>query len=282
VAPVSTRAVLLRAHDYGDTSRILRFYTLEHGLLSVVARGVRGRSGKGGPAVTSFSTGDLVAYVKPYGDLHTMKDFTADRTRTGIPSDVLRFAGAASIAELVLAHAEQEANPGLFETLDGELDRLDDVPTEELPAAILSTLWRVTAAFGFAPEVDVCVACGTSFEGDMTRFDLEAGGLRCEICGAGASGPRVGPVARAQLRALLDGRMPADFGHPKRHLALLADFVAQHVVARPLKTLVFLADRLPADATVADAAGMNAPVADPAGADRASGVAGDPPARGVA
>jgi len=282
VAPVSTRAVLLRAHDYGDTSRILRFYTLDQGLLSVVARGVRGRSGKGGSAVNSFSTGELVAYVKPHGDLHTMKDFTADRMRTGIPSDVLRFAGAASMAELVLAHAEQEPNPELFQTLDGELDRLDDVPSTELPAAILSTLWRVTAAFGFAPEVDVCVACGKSFDEDMTRFDLDAGGLRCETCGAGASGARVGPGARAQLQALLAGRMPADFGHPRRHLALLADFVAQHVVARPLKTLMFLADRLPADAKVGDAAGTDAREADPPSTDRAAEVAGDTTVRGVA
>jgi len=72
VAAIGTPAVLLRGYDYGDTSRILRFYTLDHGLLSVVARGVRGRSGKGGSAVTSFSSGDLVAYVKPHGDLHTI------------------------------------------------------------------------------------------------------------------------------------------------------------------------------------------------------------------
>ncbi|HAC04511.1 MAG TPA: DNA repair protein RecO, partial [Gemmatimonadetes bacterium] len=38
MAPVSTPAVLLRSHDYGDSSRILRFYTETHGLLSVMAR----------------------------------------------------------------------------------------------------------------------------------------------------------------------------------------------------------------------------------------------------
>lgn len=250
MAPLSTRAVLLRAHDYGDTSRILRFYTLEHGLLSVVARGVRGRSGKGSASATSFATGELIAYVKPHADLHTMKDFVADRTRTGIALDVLRFAGAASVAELVLAHAEHEPHPGLFETLDAELDRLDGVAGADAPAAILSTLWRVTAAFGFAPELDVCVGCGTPLDEPeaMTRFDLAAGGLRCEPCAGGVPGGRVGPVARRQLRALLDGVTPPDFGHPRRHLSLLSDFIAHHVASKPLKTFVFLGDRLPADA----------------------------------
>jgi recombinational DNA repair protein (RecF pathway) len=47
MAPVGTPAILLRAHAYGETSRILRFLTESHGLLSVMARGVRGKTGKG-------------------------------------------------------------------------------------------------------------------------------------------------------------------------------------------------------------------------------------------
>lgn len=248
MAPITTHAVLLRAFDYGDTSRILRFYTLDHGLLSVVARGVRGRSGKGGSAVTSFSSGDLIAYVKPQADLHTMKDFTAGRSRGRIPMDILRFAGASCLAELVLSHAEQEPHAMLFDTLEVELDRLDAAPVEDLSHVILSALWRLTGAFGFAPELDACTLCGRLLdEESLARFDFGAGGLRCEACGAGAVGPRVGPVARDQMRALLDGGRPAAFAHPRRHLALLSDFLAHHVVSRPLKTLVFLASRLPPD-----------------------------------
>ena len=65
MAPVSTSAVLLRSHDYGDTSRILRFYTEAHGVLSVIARGVRTRSGKGTTALATFATGTLTAFMKP-------------------------------------------------------------------------------------------------------------------------------------------------------------------------------------------------------------------------
>ena len=74
MAPIRTEAVLLRAYDYGDSSRILRFYTEGQGLLSVVARGVRGRSGKGTATMASFASGELTAYVKSHRDLHTMKD----------------------------------------------------------------------------------------------------------------------------------------------------------------------------------------------------------------
>ena len=100
MAPVRTPAILLRGYDYGDTSRILRFYTREHGLLSVVAKGVRGRSGKGAATLSSFATGELTAYVKPQRDLHTMKDFQCTRLREGLGREMLRFGGASAAAEL--------------------------------------------------------------------------------------------------------------------------------------------------------------------------------------
>lgn len=253
MAELRTPAVLLRGHDYGDTSRILRFYTEEQGLLSVVGRGVRGRSGKGATTLSSFCSGELIAFVKPSRDLHTMKDFACSSLRDGLGADVLRFAGASAAAELVLAHAEQERHPGLFEALEGALDALVVAPREELPATALAGLWRIVEAFGFAPQLDPCVRCGRPLaEDEVGRFDLAAGGVRCADCGREGAGPRIGPIARAQLEALLEGAAPSGLGHARRHLGLLSDFVAHHVASRPLKSLRFLGDVLPVDVQAAD------------------------------
>jgi len=252
MAPIRTEAVLLRAHDYGDSSRILRFYTEGHGLLSVVARGVRGRSGKGTTALATFASGELSAYVKPHRDLHTMKDFECRRLRGALGRDVLRFAGASAAAELVLSHAEQETHAGLFDALLTALDELESVESGERAGAILAALWTITEAFGFAPQIDGCIRCGQILEDeDFGRFDLGAGGVRCPACSEGAAGPRVGPGARAQLRALLRGERPAELSHARQHLGLLADFLAYHVVSRPLKSLRFLGDLLPHETGVA-------------------------------
>ncbi len=251
MAPVRTFAVLLRAHDYGESSRILRFCTRDHGLLSVVARGVRGHSGKGRTTVSSFATGELTAYVKPQRDLHTMKDFTCTRLREQLASDVLRFAGAAAVAELVLAHADQEAQPGLFEAVEVALDRLAAAPSPGLPGTVLSALWTITQAFGFAPQLDPCVQCDTRLGSDeVGRFDFSAGGVRCQACGEDGAGPRVGPIARQQVAMLLRGEVPDELGHTRQHLGLVSDFVAYHVVSRPLKSLHFLGGVLPPDAEV--------------------------------
>ena len=248
MAPVSTRAVLLRSHDYGDTSRILRFYTEELGLLSVMARGVRTRSGKGSTAVTTFATGTLTAYVKPNRELHTMKDFSCSQLREGLGGNVLRFAGAAAVAELVLAHADQERNIELLSALEQGLDSLESIDTARVPAAALSAVWRITEAFGFAPQLDPCVRCGEPLtEDEVGRFDFAAGGVRCADCAEGAAGPRVGPIARGQIASLIAADLEREFTHARRHLGVLSDFVAYHLVSKPLKSLRFLGGMLPAD-----------------------------------
>lgn len=247
MAPVTTPAVLLRGYDYGDTSRIFRFYTREHGLLSVIAKGVRGRSGKGAATVSSFATGDLIAYVKPQRDLHTMKDFQCTRLREGLGRDVLRFAGASAAAELVLVHAETERQPGVFEALETALDALAAAEVERLPATALAGLWTITEAFGFAPQLDPCVRCDNPLgPEEVGRFDFAAGGVRCAACGHDTAGPRVGPVARAQLAAFLVGDVPGRLSHARQHLALVSDFITYHVASKPLKSVGFLGGLMPA------------------------------------
>lgn len=248
MAPVSTRAVLLRAHAYGETSRILRFYTSELGLLSVMARGVRGRSGKGGLALSTFASGTLQAHVRPNRDLHTMQDFSCSRLRSGLGADVLRFAGASAVGELVVAHTDQEPHPEVFDALEQALDALEEVPPPLVATACLSGAWRIVEALGFAPELDACTLCRELLgEDEVARFDQAAGGVLCANCGRESRGPRIGPLARAQVQGLLAGSLEEPVTYPRRHLALLSDFIAFHVAQRPLKSLRFLGDLFPAE-----------------------------------
>jgi recombinational DNA repair protein (RecF pathway) len=198
--------------------------------------------------LSTFASGELTAYVRPQRELHTMKDFTCTRLRSGLGDSVLRFAGASAMADLVVAHADQEPNPEIFDALDGALDALEAVPEEAVVSACLSGAWGIVRAFGFAPELDACIRCGTPLGGqEVGRFDLAAGGMQCAGCAAGTDGPRVGPIARDQLRSLLEGDWTEPVTRARQHLALLSDFVAFHVVPRPLKSFRFLADVLPSE-----------------------------------
>ena len=102
---------------------------------------------------------------------------------------------------------------------------------------------------GYAPEVDGCVICGRELEEEeLGRFDFASGGLRCPGCVEGPVGPRLGPKARTQLRALVQGGGAGELVRPRAHLRLVSDFITYHISGgMPLRSLGVLATLVPKD-----------------------------------
>lgn len=248
---VTTPAILLRSFAYGETSRILRFYSRDLGLVGVMARGARTGGARGTGALETFTTGALTLYVKETRELQTLKEFHGERHRGRLAAPLLRFTGAAVLGELILRHAGEEGSPEIFERVEGALDHLEAAPPEGLPGAILAEGWGLVAALGFSPLLDVCVSCSTPLRdsGEVGRFDFGAGGVLCEACGREeGAGPLIGPGARDQLRDLLGRRVPPGLGRPRAHLRLLGDFITYHLSGgRPLDAFRLLDPLLPPD-----------------------------------
>lgn len=238
---VRTRAILLRAHAYGEGSRILRFLTEDLGLVGVMARGVRRSGARGDGGLSTFAEGILGLHVKPTRELQTFADFAPERERRGLSRDLARLGGASLLAEIVLRSGGEDPGPVLFHRLSNGLDRVEAMPDERLLARILAEAWALTTALGFAPSLETCARCEAALgEQETGRFVHAAGGILCETCGATSAGPRVGPGARTQLRALAAGDDVA-LGRPRAHLRLLEDFLIHHLhLTTPLQTFRFL------------------------------------------
>lgn len=248
MSAISTPAVVLRSFPYGETSLILRFYTLDAGVMGVMAKGARKRGSRGSGTPETFTTGVLTVYVKESRDLQTMKDFAPEKARRSLGGDLRRFAGASVLAELLLRHAGEEGNPALFHLLDHALDRMVEVEREGLIPETLALGWSLVDALGYRPVLERCTACGRTLgEEETGRFDFGAGGLRCPACPGDETGPRIGPGARAQLGALLAGRPVEELRRPRAHVQLLSDFVTWHLSGgRPLRSFRILTDLLEA------------------------------------
>ncbi len=234
---VSTPAVLLRSFNYSETSRVLRLYTRDLGLVSVMAKGVRRGGARGQGGLDTFSRGELTAYVRPTRDLQTFKEFAVEEAGGSLGRDVLRFAGASVLAEIVLLHAGPDPSPQVFERLKNALRRIDAEPLSGIIGAVLAEGWMLVTTLGYEPQIDLCVRCGRAPDAtEVLRFDFSAGGISCSDCASDDSGPRVGPGARQQLAALLCGTAPEALGKPRAHLRLLHDFVSYHISgSKPLK-----------------------------------------------
>lgn len=239
MALLSTRAILLKAHPFSETSLILRFFTRERGLVSVMARGVRRR----GTPPEIFSSGVLVLYYRSNRDLQNYREFSVTDAHRALADDVRRFAGASLLADLVLHHAGEEPSATLFAGLEASLERLADAPPETSAVLILSSAWALVSLMGYAPELSVCVECGDELDDTAVgRLDYAAGGMRCPRCARSVpEAPRIGPRAREQLGALLLGEPVDGLDRVITHLKVLRNYVHHHISgSRPLPSFPFL------------------------------------------
>src|SRR5882672_1200724 len=150
---VSTPAIVLHSFKYGDTSKIVRLLTRDHGLQSAIAKGAFRPKSKFGARLQSLSQGVAQIYVKQTRDLQTLGDFDVTDQREGLARDVRRYAAAAVLAELVLRLSPAERHPEIFDLLSESLNRLSTVAAEDVGVLALAALWQMVSTLGFSPSL---------------------------------------------------------------------------------------------------------------------------------
>ena len=245
MALVSTDAIILQTFAYGDTSRILRLLTRDHGLQSVIAKGAKGPRARFGGVLEPFVDGVATFYLKSQRELHTLSGFELVRARQSLGSDLLRIGGAALIAELILRTGSEEAQPELFDAVRDALDRIQAAPTPQLEAVILGRAWHLVALLGFAPSLQECTRCGRTLGGaEEARFSYEAGGVLCAACSVAGGGAILPPHARSALQRLVEGDEVV-LARTGGHWKLLERYLDQHVLeGGTLRSFEFLAEAL--------------------------------------
>jgi len=251
LAIVTTPGILLRSMDYRETSRIFRFYTLDHGLVSLIAKGIKRKRRSGSEGLESFSRGEIIFFHKKRGDLHHLKEFTLRKSGRNLGTDIFRFTAASVLGEIMLVQGTGERNPDVFSQLDIGLSRIEEVPDRLIVPTLLGEAWSLVATLGYRPEISRCIQCGADVAEDdgVGKFDLEAGGILCSVCGLHRIGPRVGPLARCQLIEFLNPEGERKLVRGCRaHVLLLRDFISWHVVEKGvLNSFNFLISLLESD-----------------------------------
>jgi DNA repair protein RecO (recombination protein O) len=232
---VATEAVVLYRFDYLESSRIVRLATRDLGVQSVLARGARRPGSRFGQALDLFASGVVQFNSLPGRDLSNLAGFEVLRFRSGIGSDLDRFAAASALAELALRFGHSGAPDPAFDTLVGALDALAVAPKGSATETGLGAAWRYVAALGFAPSLESCAAChGRLPEAASVHFSSAQGGALCERCSAGRAnwGRRQLPQrALAAIRSWLSGESVQLGNASERcaHLRLFREFVQHHL-----------------------------------------------------
>jgi DNA repair protein RecO (recombination protein O) len=239
----SAEATILRHLDYGESDRIVTFFTAEHGRQKGFARGARNSRKRFGPALEPFAAVRLFWSEPKRGELLSLREADLLDLRAGLREDLRAIALAAYGCELVEElFGEGHAYPQVFALLRAFLDHLA-AGGSGAESRLLFEL-RILKMSGYVPHLLHCSSCMETLTGAEALFVVSHGGSLCQRCApAGArriAVPTLGSLARSLLTPIT---LFAGFRFSPRTLeeggALLSEALREHL-QRPLRSLPFL------------------------------------------
>jgi DNA repair protein RecO (recombination protein O) len=170
---VSTRAIVISAIKYGDSSLIVKCLTAKAGMRSYLLRGIR-KSKKGKIKAAYFqplTLLEIVANHKDKGTLETMREAKVSYPYKSVQTDIRKNAIAFFIAE-VLSDAiyEEEDTEAMYPFIEKALKWLDQ--HSEVSNFHIAFLLMLSRYLGFYPD---------DTHKDLPFFDLQEGAFTTTI-----------------------------------------------------------------------------------------------------
>jgi DNA repair protein RecO (recombination protein O) len=181
-----TPALVLRSTDFGESDRIVDFFTRDFGRLRGVAKGAKRSLKRFVGSLEIFAYVNLRFFEKKTSDLVRVEAASLREQFPGIRADLDKLAEACLLSEIVAsASGEREAHRPLFDTLLRGLALIDRLPAWKEGGPGVSRLLesRVLSLLGFEPEVKACVRCRRPLDAiRRAAFSVARGGVVCEGC----------------------------------------------------------------------------------------------------
>lgn len=177
-----SEGIILRVTDFSETSRIVVFFTRDHGKISTLAKGGRRLKGPFESALDLLSTCQIVFLRKSTSSLDLLTEAKLV-TRFHPQERELRclYAGY-YVAELLLALTEDyDPHEALYLAARESLEQFRELSKSWV--AILRFELVLLREIGQLPDFETCAACGAELtEGRTFGFWVSEGGLICPDC----------------------------------------------------------------------------------------------------
>jgi DNA repair protein RecO (recombination protein O) len=243
--------------DHGDYDKIVTFFTLKRGKMSVIAKGAKKSLKRFAGVLELFSLLNLVWRFGRGKGLPILTEGSVMEPFEHIRTDITRTAYASYWCELVSLWMEDgQKQVSVYRLLEYVLDRLNKEVLSEPILHIAFQLHFMTIS-GFSPGLTHCNICQVpldDFSGSSATFDVRRGGIVCEKCVG--QGSRTAPLSKGTLKLLnwmLKGplekidRLRFSERAVEESLRMLQAFLPYHLGKEPrsLKFLKQIDPRLP-------------------------------------
>jgi DNA repair protein RecO (recombination protein O) len=202
-----TEAVVLRSFRLGEADRVLHLYTLAHGRVGAVAKGVRKTKSRFGARLEPLSHVEAQLH-RGAGELQTITGVELVRSHRQAREDYARLAiGLVGAEAMLRLFVEEEPNPRAFQALTRFLDALEEwEPVRggrpELEPLALSFQLKLLWLAGYLPHLTSCADCGADGV-PLVGYSPRAGGAVCRDCATAGGALAVTSAGVAGIEELL-------------------------------------------------------------------------------
>jgi DNA repair protein RecO (recombination protein O) len=184
-----TEAVVLRSLRLGEADRILHLYTLEHGRVGAVAKGIRRTKSRFGGRLEPLSHVELQLH-RGSGELQTVTGVDLVHSHAVARDLPYRLnVGLIGAEAMLRLFTNEERNERAFTALTRFLEALDDLEPRTsrpaLDALVLSFQLKLLWLSGYLPHLTSCAECGAQ-NVPLVGYSPQAGGAVCSGCASGA------------------------------------------------------------------------------------------------
>jgi DNA repair protein RecO (recombination protein O) len=183
----TTNAIVIRSLDYGESDRIVTFFTKDFGKIKGIAKGARRSKKRFQNALDLFSHLRLIFFDREGMGLVRAEGCDIINSFPKIREDLKKIFYGNYLLELANEMAgEREANLEAFNLLLSFLSILDETETEEEKLRVFEI--RMLSLFGYQPNMRKCDLCKNGWEDLKTvpiLFSLQKGALVCGRCSRG-------------------------------------------------------------------------------------------------
>lgn len=180
-------ALVLRTHDFSESSVVAHLYTREFGKIRVLAKGAKRPKNPFDFALDLLTLCRIVFLRKSTEGLDLLTEAKVLRRFRVERENLPGLYGAYYVAELLqaLTH-DYDPNPPLFDLAAETVAALQNQPHPARRVARFE--WQLLDLLGHGPSLEVCVGCGERMEperGGRLYFALHDGGGVCPRCRPG-------------------------------------------------------------------------------------------------
>jgi len=200
--PQISDAIIMRHIDYGESDRIVTFFTPDHGRRKGFARGARKSRKRYGPGLELFAQVKIHWVPPKSGELLSLREVELVDLRTGLRNDLEAMAlagyGCELVEELI---GDDPGHPETYSLLKSFLDHL--AVSGNTPESRMLFELRLLNHVGYVPHLLHCSECDNDLPAEGVAFDAARGGSLCHDCATQGVGKRLARMTLGSLSKIL-------------------------------------------------------------------------------